>query len=55
MNGQPVESVYTVQQAITRSNGKPVELTLMRNNQLQKLSVTPEATAATPGCPGELV
>jgi regulator of sigma E protease len=43
VNGQPVESVYTVQQAITHSNGKPVELTLMRNNQIQKVSVTPEA------------
>ncbi len=44
VNGQPVESVYTVQQAISHSNGKPVELTLMRNNQLEKVSVTPEAS-----------
>lgn len=44
VNGQPVESVLTVQQAITHSNGKPVELTLMRNNQVQKISVTPEAS-----------
>jgi len=44
VNGQPVESVYTVQQAITKSNGKPVELTLMRNNQLEKVSVTPQAS-----------
>jgi regulator of sigma E protease len=44
VNGKPVESVYTVQQAITHSNGKPVELTLMRNNQIQKISVTPEAS-----------
>jgi len=44
VNGQPVESVYTVQQAISRSNGKPVELTLMRNNLMEKVSVTPEAS-----------
>jgi regulator of sigma E protease len=43
VNGQPVESVLTVQQAITRSGGKPVELELMRNNQLQKLTITPVA------------
>ncbi|MFL6414063.1 MAG: RIP metalloprotease RseP [Bryobacteraceae bacterium] len=47
VNGQPVESVYTVQQAISHSNGKPVELTLMRNNQVQKLSVKPEASSST--------
>jgi len=44
VNGQPVESVYTVQQAISHSNGKPVELTLMRNNQVQTISVKPEAS-----------
>jgi regulator of sigma E protease len=43
VNGQPVESVLTVQQAITRSGSKPVELELMRNNQLQKLTITPVA------------
>lgn len=42
VNGQPVESVFTVQQAITHSNGKPVQLTLMRNNEMQKVNVTPE-------------
>ncbi len=41
VNGQPVESILTVQQAISKSNGKPVELELMRNNQLQKVMVTP--------------
>ncbi|MFL6463520.1 MAG: RIP metalloprotease RseP [Bryobacteraceae bacterium] len=44
VNGQPVESVLTVQQTITRSGGKPVELELMRNNQLQKLTITPVAS-----------
>ncbi len=51
VNGQPVESVYTVQQAITHSNGKPVELTLMRNNQLQTLSVTPEVNSGNARLP----
>jgi regulator of sigma E protease len=41
VNGQPVESILTVQQAITHSGGKPVELELMRNNQLRKVVVTP--------------
>ncbi len=44
VNGQPVESILTVQQAISRSNGKPVELEMMRNNQLQKFTVTPVAS-----------
>jgi len=44
VNGKPVESLYTVQQAISHSNGKPVELTLMRNNQIEKVSVTPQAS-----------
>jgi regulator of sigma E protease len=44
VNGQPVESILTVQQAITRSGGKPVELEIMRNNQLQKVTVTPVAS-----------
>lgn len=41
VNGQPVESVLTVQQTIFRSNGKPVDLELMRNNQLRTVSVVP--------------
>ncbi len=41
VNGQPVESRLTVQQAVSRSGGKPVELEMMRNNQLQKITVTP--------------
>ena len=44
VNGQPVESILTVQQAITRSGGKPVELELMRNSQIQKVTVTPVAS-----------
>lgn len=44
VNGQPVESILTVQQAISRSNGKPVELEMMRDNQIQKISVTPVAS-----------
>jgi regulator of sigma E protease len=43
VNGQPVESILTVKQAITRSGGKPIELELMRNGQLQKVTVTPVA------------
>ena len=44
VNGQPIESFSTVQQAIIRSGGKPVTLELMRNNQLQRISVTPAAS-----------
>ena len=43
VNGQPVESILAVKQAITRSGGKPVEFELMRNGQLQKVTVTPVA------------
>jgi len=43
VNGQPVESVLTVKQAIIKSGGKPVELELMRNHQLQKVTVVPVA------------
>ncbi len=41
VNHEPIESFATVQQAIIHSGGKPVELQLMRNNQLQEVSVTP--------------
>ncbi len=43
-NGQPVESILTVQGAITRSGGKPVEFELMRNTQLRKVTITPVAS-----------
>jgi regulator of sigma E protease len=41
VNRQPIESFATVQQAIIKSCGKPVDLEVMRNNQLQEISVTP--------------
>ena len=44
VNGLAVESALTVQQAITKSNGKPVEFDLMRDNKLQKVTVTPLAS-----------
>ena len=44
VNGQPVESILTVQQAITKSGGRPVQLELMRSSQLVNVLVTPIAT-----------
>jgi regulator of sigma E protease len=44
VDNMPVESISTVQQAIVRSAGKPVELGIMRNNQLADVSVTPAAS-----------
>jgi len=44
VNGQPVESALTVQQVVFHSGGKPVELEMMRNNVLQKFTVTPVAS-----------
>lgn len=41
VNREPIESFATVQQAIIKSCGRPVELDVMRNNQLQEVSVTP--------------
>lgn len=41
VNNQPVESILTVQQAIIRSGGKPVQLDVLRKGQPQHLSVTP--------------
>jgi regulator of sigma E protease len=41
VNGQPVASAETVRQAVIRSDGKPIQLTVLRAGQLQKLSVTP--------------
>jgi regulator of sigma E protease len=42
VNGQPIESALTVRQAIIKSSGSPVELQIMRANQLQTKSVIPE-------------
>jgi regulator of sigma E protease len=42
VNGQPVTSISGVQQVVFRSGGKPIQLTVMRAGQLQKLSVSPE-------------
>ncbi|MBV9158562.1 MAG: RIP metalloprotease RseP [Acidobacteriaceae bacterium] len=44
VNGQPIESALTVQQAIVHSAGKPVELEILRDNRMQTLSVTPTPT-----------
>jgi regulator of sigma E protease len=41
VNGTPVESALTVQQAIIHSNGKPVLMDVMRKNHIERLSVTP--------------
>ncbi len=41
VNNKPVESVLTVQQAIIKSGGKPVQLDVLRKNQIEHLSVTP--------------
>lgn len=43
VNGQPVESILSVQQAISRSKGSPVELEMMRGGQMFKVNVTPVA------------
>jgi regulator of sigma E protease len=44
VNGQPVTSPETVRQAVIRSGGKPIQLTVLRAGQIEKLSVKP-----TPG------
>ena len=41
VNGQPVQSPLTVQQIIFRSNGKPVQLEMMRDNRMRNLTVVP--------------
>jgi regulator of sigma E protease len=41
VNGQPVASAATVQQAVIQSRGKPVQVTVMRGGRIQDLSVTP--------------
>ena len=44
INGQPVVSPSMIQQAVFHAEGKPVELTVMRAGEMQKLSVTPAPT-----------
>ena len=44
VNNQPVASAAVVQQAVIRSGGKPVQLTVMRGGGMQNVSVTPTAT-----------
>lgn len=41
VNSQPVESAVTVQQAIFKSNGQPVDLEIMRDGHMQTVSVVP--------------
>jgi regulator of sigma E protease len=41
VNGKPIESALTVRQAIIKSDGRPVQMEIMRNNQLRNLTVTP--------------
>ena len=41
VNGQPIESPLTMQQAIVHSAGKPVNIEIIRKDQLQTISVTP--------------
>lgn len=42
VNHQPVESILTVQQAIIHSDGRSVDLEILRNGQSQQISVTPQ-------------
>ncbi len=44
VNNQPVASATTVQQAVIRSGGKPLQITLMRGGNIRRISVTPTAT-----------
>jgi regulator of sigma E protease len=44
VNRQPVASAATVQQAVIRSAGKPVQVTVMRDGRIQDVSVAPAAT-----------
>lgn len=41
VNGQPVESILSVQQIIFHSNGNPVELDLMRDSKMRTVTVVP--------------
>jgi regulator of sigma E protease len=44
VNSQPVVSGVTVQQAVFRSKGKPVDFQIMRKGRLEDVKVTPVAT-----------
>jgi regulator of sigma E protease len=44
INNQPVASAATVQQAVMRSGGRPIQVLLMRDGHIQTLSVTPVPT-----------
>jgi regulator of sigma E protease len=44
VNGQPVVSALTVQQAVIHSGGKPIEVQMMRSGHMQEFSVTPQPT-----------
>jgi regulator of sigma E protease len=44
VNKQPVASAATVQQAVIRSGGKPVEVTVMRDGHIQDVRVAPAVT-----------
>ncbi len=44
INNQPVASPATVQQAVMRSGGRPIQLLLMRDGHIQSLSITPIPT-----------
>jgi regulator of sigma E protease len=41
VNEHPIVSLETVQQQVIRSNGKPVDIILMRNGHIEKTTVTP--------------
>lgn len=41
VNNQPVDSILTVQEAIIKSGGKPVELDILRQSHPEHVSVTP--------------
>lgn len=49
VGGRPVTSLEGVQQTISKANGKPVDVTFVREGAFQKISVTPVATADTGG------
>lgn len=45
INHQPVVSPATIQQAVFHSAGKPIDVTVMRAGEMQKLTVTPVPTS----------
>lgn len=44
VNGRPVVSPVTVQQAVIHSRGKPIQITIMRNGRPETLSIAPAPT-----------